>query len=309
MTDQDRRFGFFCAIAAYVGWGLFPIYFNAIAPLGDAAILAHRIVWTTVLITTLLLANKKLKKLFVFFRDALLHDSKQLMVLLASALLIGANWILFVHAVATGNIMQSSLAYFINPLLSIFLGMLFLKEHLRPRQKLAILFAAIGVTILIVVGGEFPWLALSLAGTFGLYGLLRKFTKSGALLALGSELWLLFPFALTAIFFYPWPALEGYGPALSTLMIFLIGPLTGGLLLLFGKATKTLPLSTVGILQYLTPTGHFLCALAYGEKCSGAKLASFIFVWIAVAVYCSDFLRSKKDAIEIHETVEELNSQ
>ena len=220
-----------------------------------------------------------------------LGDRKILLTLCASTLLIAANWLTFLFAVQMGDVLQSSLGYFITPLLSVLFGFVFLRERLGLLQKLSLLFAFAGVAYLIVEYGRIPWIALILAVSFGLYGLLRKVAKIDALIGLTIETLLLAPFAAIYILYL---SVSGETTFLSGLPAYnvllpLSGVVTAIPLLLFVAAARRLQLATVGFLQYITPSLHFILAVAvFAEPFSQTQLISFLLIWVGLAVYSVD---------------------
>ncbi len=263
-------------------WGIFPIYFKAVAHIPPLTVLCQRIVWSALFMGLVVSVRGEWKPLW-----PVVKRGRSLLLLAAGALLIALNWLVFIYAVGSGQTMQASLGYFINPLLSIALGMIFLGERLRGWQWWAVLIAAAAVANLALRGSGFAWIAVSLALSFGFYGLVRKTVDINSLHALLIESALLFPFALIALAILP-----SNGMPLATLGILsLSGVLTAIPLLLFGAALRRLPLSTIGFLQYIGPTLQFLVALCvFREPLDQIKLASFALCWLAIAVYIADSL-------------------
>ncbi len=274
--------GVLAAIVAYTLWGILPVYWKAIQSVPALEILCHRTVWSFVFVLVLLSARKQW---------AWLHRAKNprtLLVFFGSACLLGLNWYTYIWAVNSGHVVDSSLGYFINPLVSVLLGVFFLGERLRLWQGIAIGLAAAAVIFLTVDVGAFPWIALTLAGTFGLYGLLRKTAALGSLEGLSLETSLL---SLPALAYLALLALDGSGsfgqagPATSLLLIG-AGVVTAFPLLMFAFAARHVTLSTVGILQYIAPTLQFLLGVfVYGEPFTSTRLVGFAAIWIALAIY------------------------
>jgi chloramphenicol-sensitive protein RarD len=263
-------------------WGVFPIYFHALAHVSPWVVVCHRIVWTVLLLAVLVTARRE----WAHFRD--LRGARRALLLLAiSGVLIALNWLIFIHAVTTGRILESSLGYFINPLLSVALGMIFLRERLRRWQWVAVGIAVLAVLNLAVRGDHVPWIALSLAASFGFYGLLRKRVDINSLHGLLVETLVLLPVALTGLWWLP-----ADKPSAGTLgLLMFTGVLTASPLLLFGAAVRRLKLSTIGFLQYVGPSLQFIVALAvFREPLAPAKLWSFALCWLAIAVYVADSL-------------------
>ena len=214
-----------------------------------------------------------------------------------STLFIAANWLVFIYAVVSGQVLQASLGYFINPLANVLLGVLFLRERLRPYQVLSLGLALAGVLVLAVFVGAAPWVALALALTFALYGLMRKIMPVDGLVSLTVETLVMTPIAL-AYLGYLGAMRQGSGTSLGILgLLALSGPITTVPLLFFGAAARRLRLSTMGILQYLSPTLQFLLAVvAFHERFSYAQIASFACIWTAIAIYTTDSFRAMQQA-------------
>ncbi|AJE02674.1 transporter [Geobacter pickeringii] len=283
---REARLGVTYALAAYLVWGFFPIYFKALAGVAPLEVLAHRIVWSVMTLALMLTAARRWEGVRAVFAQP-----KTLLTLCATTLLIAVNWLVFIYAVGAGKVLQSSLGYFINPLVSALLGVVFLRERLRAKQKLSFLLAAAGVAFLTVQHGELPWISLALALSFGLYGLLRKQAPVDSLSGLTVETLLLFPVALAYLL---WLAHQGTsafvaGPTRLTVLLACAGVLTSTPLIWFAAATKRLRLATVGLMQYLVPTLHFLLAVfAYGEPFTRAHLVSFACIWAGLVLYTID---------------------
>lgn len=273
-------------VVAYLIWGCFPVYFKAFGSVPALQVVSHRIVWSVVFLTLLSFRPGRWNDI----RSAM-ADRRSLLILLTTALLIATNWLVFIIAVGHGQVLQSSLGYFITPFVSVLLGLIFLKEQLRRQQLVALLLAAVGVVTLALRYGSIPWTALILAITFGSYGLLRKIVKTDALAGLTVETLVLAPLALTYLLYAAW---HGEGAFLSgrfttDLLLMSAGVATAVPLLLFAAAARRLRLATIGFLQYITPTMHFLLAVVvYNEPFSAAHLASFLCIWAGLICYSWD---------------------
>lgn len=304
--------GVACSAAAYVIWGLFPIYFKAVAAVPPVEVLANRIVWSLVFLAAVIgvhgLASRGpaggWRPVLAAFRTRRL-----LAVLCFSSIAIAANWVVFIWAVANGRVLECSLGYFINPLVSVLLGVVALGERLSSTQWVAIAFAALGVAHQIVAVGTVPWVALVLAVSFGLYGLLRKTAPIEPIGGLFVEAALLTPPALCVLALAALgggallggvgsrgaaldPASLADTPLGLAALLALAGPLTALPLILFVAGARRLRLATVGLLQYIAPTGHFLLAvLLYGEAFSSAALITFALIWAGLAIYSADAVR------------------
>jgi len=288
-----RRKGILFALGAYLLWGLFPIYWKQLAGIPASQLIGHRIVWSFVLLLVFILARRQLRALLG------LLDLKTLGIYAAAAVLISINWYLYVWAVVHGFVVEASLGYFINPLFSVVLGLAVFRERLRAFQWLPIGLAALGVLYLTVNFGSLPWIALALAVTFGLYGVIKKLAPLGSLFGLALETGLLLAPALA---FLGFSELQGTGAFLhrsASLNWLMIG---GGLvtavpLLLFAGAASRVPLGTLGILQYLTPTMQFLLGvLVYHESFTHVSLIGFSLVWSGLALFWAEGLYARRSA-------------
>lgn len=279
---MDRK-GIACAIGAYFLWGLVPIYWKLIKHVPAIQLLGHRITWSFVLLMAVLLASRKWPEL-----KMLISDRKALRIYPVAALLVGLNWYIYVWAVNAGFIIEASLGYFINPLLSVLLGVLFLKERLRLFQWLAVLFAAAGVAYLTLTYGRLPWIALSLAFTFGLYGLVKKISPFGPLQGLTMETGILF---VPAFLFLLYVNAQGQGAFLHTgarsdLLMAGAGFITTIPLLMFASAAQRIPLTMIGIIHYITPTCQFLIGvLVFRESFGADRALGFGIVWIGLILF------------------------
>ncbi len=288
-SASQLRQGVLFGLCAYLVWGFFPAYFRALAGAGALEIVAHRVAWSALLLVLL----GALRRQGPALRGAFL-DRKVLLTLCGSTLLIGSNWLVFIFAVERGQVLQSSLGYFINPLVSVLLGFLVLGERLNRPQLGSLLLAVGGVVYLAWQGGAVPWIALVLAWTFGLYGLLRKMAKVDALAGLTVETLLLAPLAICYL-----GLLQAQGEAAflagswrHDLLLPLSGAVTALPLLCFAAAARRLRLATVGFLQYIVPSMHFLLAVAFfGEPFTLTHLVSFGCIWAGLALYSADALR------------------
>jgi chloramphenicol-sensitive protein RarD len=269
-----------CGLAAYTVWGFIPLYFRAVSDVSPFIVLCHRIFWSVLFMVAVISVRRQWS-----FIWPVLRNQRSMLLLSAGAVLIATNWLIFIYSVTSRQVLQSSLGYFINPLFSIFLGMIFLGERLRRFQWLAVLIAGIGVLNLALRSDQFPWIAVSLAGSFGSYGLVRKKVDIDSLHGLLVETVILFPVALVVL------ALpSAHRISASTLgVLSLSGVITAVPLLFFGVALRKLKLSTMGFLQYIGPTLQFLVArVIFHEPLDQAKLVSFGLCWLAITVYAAD---------------------
>ena len=282
-APDSALIGLLSALGCFSFWGLFPIYFKLLQHVPALEVLAHRILGSAVLLLAMILAQQQWPALRAEFRN-----HRRLGFYLLTALLISGNWLLYIWAVQQGRILEASLGYYINPLVNVLLGVLFLGERLNPRQLLAVLIAAVGVLVLVIGHGVFPWISLILALSFGSYGLLRKKAGHPPMLGLCVETALIAPLALLFLAAQGGGALGAVNGATDALLL-AAGPVTVFPLLMFLDATQRLRLSTVGLFQYLTPTLQFLLAVAvYREPFTAIHLAAFGCIWLALALYSTD---------------------
>lgn len=283
------RKGLLYGISAYGLWGLFPLFFKQLQHVGSLEVVLHRMVWSLAFVLLVLAALRR----WTWLREALCSP-RLLATFAVSSLLLAANWLTYIWAVNNGHVLDASLGYFILPLVNVALGFVFLHERPRPGQWLAFGIAAAGVLWLALLTGHVPWIALGLALSFGFYGLIRKLAPLGALEGMSLETMLLAPLAAVALL---WGHQSGSMPAHDThtwLLFLLCGPVTAIPLLLFSAGARRVPLSTMGILQYLTPTILlFLGTLLYGEPFAGPRLAGFALIWTALLLYSVDGWRHR----------------
>ncbi|MFJ2988014.1 EamA family transporter RarD [Collimonas sp. NPDC087041] len=281
--------GMLYAIASYVLWGLFPIYFKALeAEVPPVDIVAHRIVWSFLFLLIVLTVRKQWA-----WVGPMLRQPRVIGGFVASALLLTANWTTYIWAVNNNHIVEASLGYFINPMVSVALGLVFLRERPRPLQWLAIAIAAGAVLWLTWQAGHPPWIALTLAVTFGGYGLLRKTASLGALPGLALETALVLPLALAFLAYTSLQDHNTFSSASTSTKWLLVaaGPITSIPLLMFAAGARRIPLSLVGVLQYITPSLQLLFGVwLYGEELDGNRLNGFILIWCALALYSAEGL-------------------
>lgn len=287
--------GVFYALAAFFTWGLVvPLHFKFLSSVPPLQILAYRIVWATLFALGLIAFRRQLGGLV----EALTFG-RRLGMLCVSAALIGVNWLVYIWAVNNGHLVQTSLGYFINPLINVALGVLVLRERLHPAQVVACGLACAGVLLLAVSSGEVPWVALALAFSFGFYSLVRKTVQVGPLIGFCIESLLLSPLALAycALTFAQGTATAFQGDAGRDLLLALTGLTTAAPLIWFATAAQRLKLSTLGLLQYLAPTGQLaLAVLVYGEPFGRTDAVAFAAIWVALAIYSVAALRSSAAA-------------
>jgi chloramphenicol-sensitive protein RarD len=280
------------ALGAFGFWGLVPIYFKAVQHVAPLNILCHRVVWSVPFTAGLILVGGQGRSL----REAL-HVSGVLRTLFLSATLVALNWFVFIYAITTNRVIHASLGYFINPLVNVLLGMVFLRERLGRWQTLAVLLAATGTLNLTIRQGELPWISLALAFSFGFYGLLRKTVRIESLNGLFVETSLLFPFAFAYLVFAAWKGVGAFGVVnwQTTLLLALAGAVTSVPLVWFTSAARKLRYSTVGLLQYLAPSLQFaLAVFLYKEPFTVAHQVTFGFIWAGLAIFMADSLHKER---------------
>lgn len=279
--------GLLYALIAYAIWGLFPLYWRLLQAIPATQITAHRIVWSWLVLAAVVALAKQWRTL----RSAI--NSRVVLNYTITALLISLNWCVYIWAVNANHIVETSLGYFINPLISVFFGTVFFKERLRPLHWISLLFASIGVVYLTFHYGRVPWIALALAGTFSLYGLVKKIAPLPSLLGLTLETSII---VLPALGYLLWCEANGTGTlwnldAYTYFLLLLGGAITAGPLLLFASAAQRIPLTLIGILQYIAPTLQILLGIFYfREPFSEVQLTGFSLVWIALGIFVVDGL-------------------
>lgn len=286
MDTQQTRQGIFYALGAYFIWGIAPAYFKLVKQVPPSEIMTHRVIWSALFMVLLITLSRSWKQVI-----SVLRQPKKVLLLAITAFTVGGNWLLFIWAVNNQHMLEASLGYFINPLINVVFGMLFLRERFRRLQWLAVLLATIGVLVQLWTFGSLPMIALGLAFSFALYGLIRKKiavdAQSGMLI---ETLWLL-PLAALYLFGIANSATShlSANPLSLNLMLVAAGIITTIPLMLFAAACARLRLSTVGFFQYLGPTLMFLLAvLFYGEQITPDKLVTFSFIWLALAIFIGD---------------------
>lgn len=290
----QHRSGLLAAIGAFLFWGVFPLYLNLLAAVPALEILAHRILWCCVFVLGWIAVRGELGAI----RAALANPGSRLR-LAGSGVLISINWLTYVWAINNGHVIDASLGYFINPLVSVLLGVVVLSERLNRAQWTAVGIAAAGVIYLALVTGRPPWISLVLAFSFGLYGLIRKVVAVESLPALATETLVLTPLAAGYLL---WLGLHGSGAfgrlGMSTDLLLLgSGIATAVPLALFAYGARRIPLSTVGLTQYLAPTMQFLLGVFFfGEPFTRARAIGFTLIWCALAIYAADGLRRSRTA-------------
>jgi chloramphenicol-sensitive protein RarD len=283
---SQQRTGLIAGLVSYAIWGLFPLFWPLVEPAGAIEILAHRIVWSLAFLVLVLALTAGFRWIRAVGRTRLLQ-------LAVAAVLITVNWGVFIYATNNGHVVDTALGYYINPLVSVALGLFVLGETLRPRQRVAVVIGALAVVALTIEYGKPPWIALILACSFGLYGLVKKRVGLDGTQSLSVETALLALPALAVI-----AVLQANGDATfasedpgHALLLAAGGVVTAVPLILFGVAAIRIPLSTIGLMQYIAPTMHFIIGVAvYGEDMPAGRVAGFVLVWIALLVLTVDAL-------------------
>jgi chloramphenicol-sensitive protein RarD len=280
--------GFTAAAAAFAIWGVFPLYFHSLRQISPFQVIAHRIVWSCMFVLVWTALRGELSTL-----RAILVNRSVVWRLAVTATLITINWVVYVWAVMNGHVVESSLGYFINPLVNVLLGVALLSERLTRARWTAVALAATGVAYLTMVAGSPPWIALTLAFSFGVYGLIRKVVKVESLPGLATETLVLLPFAVVYLLWCESAgtgALGHAGPAIAALLIG-SGPLTAIALFLFAYGARLLPYSTVGVLQYIAPTLQLACGVfAFHERFERTRALGFALIWTALLIYAGESL-------------------
>jgi chloramphenicol-sensitive protein RarD len=287
MSSQNK--GLAPTVAAFAVWGLFPLYFHLLNRVSALEVTAHRVVWACVFV----LASLAVRGELAAFR-AKLADRDLLWRLTLSATLMSANWLVYVWAVTHGRVLEASLGYFIGPLVNVTLGVALLSEKLTPAQWTAVALAGAGVAYLTFMTGAVPWIALALAFLFAIYGLIRKVAKVESLTGLAIETAVLTPFAAGYLLWCDWAgtaALGHAGPAIDALLIG-SGPLSASALFLYAYGVRRLRYSTVGLLQYFTPTLQFACGVfVLHEPFERTRAVGFAMIWAALIIYAGEGMR------------------
>jgi chloramphenicol-sensitive protein RarD len=288
---REARAGLAYGLAAYLSWGLAPAYYHLLDGVPPVQILAHRIFWSVLLLLPLVVRRRLWREI-----GHALRDRRTLLTLVASTACITSNWYTFIYAVSVNKVMESSLGYYMNPLVVVLLGVVFLKERLRPWQVISLALAACAVALLTLAQGRLPAITLILAVSFALYGLLRKTAGAGAVVGLFIETVLLLPIALTIIGRDAASRGLHWTPGIYALLAG-AGVITAVPLLWFANAARRLRLATLGLLQYLTPTCSFLLAVAFfNEPFTPAQKVAFPMIWAALAIYTVDSYRAFRAA-------------
>jgi chloramphenicol-sensitive protein RarD len=288
---SEYSLGLLFGVSAYVFWGLFPLYWPLLEPASPLEIVSHRAVWTLVFCIIVLALLRQLKSTL-----AIMKHPKKMAGLFATTVLISINWLTYIWATNNGHVVEAALGYYINPLIIIAFGVLLLREKMRPLQWVAVGIAAIGVTILTIDYGRLPWVAISLALSWGTYGLLKKKLDLGALEGLTIETLIsLLPYGFY-LFYLSNQGTGQFGSGVGlTILLIAAGAMTAIPLLLFNGSTTRLPYSTIGLLQYITPTIQFSIGVWINhEEMPTARWIGFVVIWLALATLGTDLFRSSR---------------
>ena len=287
--------GVLAGISAYLFWGFFPIYLKALQVVPSFQIMLHRLVWSFLLVMLLIFIRKEWQQ----FRSSI-ASRRVLLTYSLTAVLLAANWSIYIYGVNSGQVIETSLGYFINPLLNVALGVIILRERLRPMQWFPVGLAALGVLYLTLQYGSVPWLALALAFSFGLYGLIKKVAPLGSLHGLTLETSILFIPATIYLFYLERQGTGAFGQEGISVSILLIlaGVVTALPLLMFGYAARTIPLSLLGILQYIAPIFQFLLGIyLYQESFTTTRLVGFTFIWLALIIFTMEGVYTRRKQV------------
>lgn len=280
---NERQKGIVYTVSSYAVWGILPIYWSWLKEIPSGEILAHRIIWSFLFVLCLWIVSKRMGQVKTVF-----SSPKQLLTVFLSGLLISANWFIYIWAVNHGHVIESSLGYYINPLLSISLGMMVLREKLTIWQMVSVMVAAMGVLVITVEFGKIPWIAFSLALTFALYGLVKKMVKLDSMVALGMETLMVTPIALIYLMFLQTAGQSSLRQiSLATLVLLLCaGIITALPLYWFAQGAKRIPLSMMGFIQYLSPSITLLLGVfLFKEPFTRTHILSFGLIWAALILY------------------------
>ncbi|KKC35686.1 hypothetical protein WH87_16365 [Devosia epidermidihirudinis] len=290
MDVNEARNGVLAALLAYSAWGFLPLLFRELHSVNSVMIVAERTVWSLVLLSIILIFTKGYGEV-----RALFADRRRATMTLVSAVLLAANWLLYVWAVESGQVLEASFGYFINPLVNVVMGMVLLGERQNKLQTISIVIATIGIGIQALGLGNVPYVALGLALTFGFYGYFRKTAQLGPASGLFAETVMLAPFALAYVIFnIATTGIGAHGDPYLMFMLILTGPATAIPLLLFAFAVRRLRLTTIGMFQYIAPSIQFLVAIfLFGEHLNGLRLFSFALIWLSLMVFSYDSFRRR----------------
>lgn len=294
---DENLTGLLYGIMAYIAWGVLPLYWKLLKVIPASEILVHRIFWSFIFVSLLLMFSQDWKKV-----KKVAHNKKKLIIIFLASLIISGNWGIYIWAVNTQQVVEASMGYYINPLVVFLFSVVILKEKLNKWQFLSIALAAVGVIIITTQYGKVPWIALGLAISFASYGLLKKLLKVESMVGLALETAIIAPFALVYILFLQWQGTGAIGriPWLTLLILIGSGIVTATPLLWFAMAAQRIKFSTIGFLQYIAPSiSLFLGVVIFKEPFTPTHLLSFAFIWLALIIYSlsnTPFLKGKEDS-------------
>ncbi|WP_163101219.1 EamA family transporter RarD [Peribacillus alkalitolerans] len=286
MNQSQEREGIIFAALSYFIWGIVPLYWKWLDHVGAEEILAHRVIWSFVFMVIILLCTKKWSHFVIYFKE-ILKNQKKLFALTVASVLVSMNWGIFIWAINADRILDTSLGYYINPLISVLLGVIILKEKLSRPQVISVILAAIGVIILTIHFGKFPIVSFFLAITFGLYGLAKKMINADASIGLTMETLMVTPIAIGYFLFITFQGKSMFASSMDTALLLIGGGVATALpLLFFAKGAQKVSLSMLGFLQYIAPTLTLLIGVfIYHEEFTKTHLVSFIFIWAGLIIY------------------------
>lgn len=298
MTSEYKK-GIFFELGAYVLWGILPIYWELIDHIGAFEILAFRIIFSMIFMILLLVVGRKQREAFLRDVNQLFTHPVQLVAIIVAGYVITINWGTFIWAVTNGHVLQSSLGYYINPLVSIVLALIFLKERFNKFEWLAIIFALIGVLYMTIKIGEFPFVSIMLALSFGVYGLLKKIVHIDAISSIAIECIVTAPAGIIYVIYLWQQHHMTFGFNMSSFWLVFSGAVTAIPLILFSAGAKRIPLSLTGFIQYVGPTIMFILGIfVFKEKFDVHQLITFIFIWIGIILYSiSQYMNIKRNPI------------
>lgn len=290
------RKGILAAAGTYVIWGLLPIYWKTLGAVPSPEIMSHRVVWSLPVVLLLLFSQGQARRLW-----QAIHKPATWLPFIATGILLGVNWLTYLWANNNGHIVETSLGYFMNPLVNVLLGTLFLRERLRPWQVAAVALAFVGVSYLTLSYGRLPWVAITLAFSFGFYALIRKTAALGSVEGLTLELSVMFVPTAIYLLYRAWIGAGAFGQISATtdLMLMAAGLATAFPLVLFSFGARRVPMTTLGLLQYTSPTLQFLIAIfLYGESFTPARLIGFSLIWMALGLYTIEGFIARRKRIQ-----------
>lgn len=288
---ERNNYGILAGAMSYVLWGILPIYWKLLKAVPAYEILAHRILWSFIFVSAIMLAKGNWNKV-----TSILRQRNLMIYIFLASICVSINWFLYIWAVTSGHILDSSLGYYINPLMSVFIGMLVLKEKLDKIQYIALITALAGVIFMIFIYGSIPWISLGLATSFALYALCKKMASVESIVGLTIETLIIAPAAIIFLTVRHFQGYGSFGSSLSiTFLLVFCGVVTAVPLLLFAEGTRNIKLSTMGFLQYFTPTiSLFIGVVIYKEEFSHMDMLSFGFIWIALIIYSYSLLKKNR---------------